>query len=283
MFASLALLALAASPSFAVLQYNLYNNGSRGSVTGYADDFGATYHTSAFMSRQGCSSTAKITYCYTADLAADPKKELETKDYKPYLAGGVGEKQRALLLSEPHFNATGVVTHKVRFHISTSYTNVPLAGVDKEVTFVGMRNFNQSIGLRALDVRARTFTGEETSGTFLYVAAVDQSGSEAFPTSYPLKSALGKTIEVTYKLGINGATVDSAGVYVADVTAKFVDTGAKLFTVTVTKTLFPKGVVDKQSHRLIFGANRKASTGQKELKVWFGDYSASPLPYSPPE
>ncbi|KZV99568.1 hypothetical protein EXIGLDRAFT_762447, partial [Exidia glandulosa HHB12029] len=135
----------------------------------------------------------------------------------------------------------------------------------------------------ALDVRARTFTGEETSGTALYVAAVGQDGSEAFPTEYPLASALGKTIEVTYKLGVNGATVDSAGINVAEVTAKFVATGAQLFDVGVTKTLYPKGIVDSSAHRLIFGGDRKVSAGMKELKVWFGDYSVTPLPISTPE
>ncbi|KZW00156.1 hypothetical protein EXIGLDRAFT_831003 [Exidia glandulosa HHB12029] len=290
MFAALAVLALAAvSPAIAApnvarqLQFNLYNDGTKGSVSSQADDFSATYHTSAYLSRQGCSTSAQIKYCYTADLAADPTKELETKDYSPYIVGGVGKNQRALLLSETHRNTSGVVTHKVRFHISTTYTSVPLAGLDKEVTFVGLRNLNSAVGLKALDVRARTFIGEETSGTALYVAVTEQNGSTDFPTEFPLADALGKTIEVTYTLGVNGATVDKDGIYVADVTAKFVATGAKLFSVGVTKTLLPTGVVDPSAHRLIFGADRIASAGQKELKVWFGDYTVTPLPISLPE
>ncbi|EJD54379.1 hypothetical protein AURDEDRAFT_156159 [Auricularia subglabra TFB-10046 SS5] len=282
MRASLTLLSLAAAAAAApALQYNLINNGSRGTVNVYADDFSATAHASAFMSRQGCSTTAKITYCYAAELASDPKKMLESKDYKPYISGGIGKRQSAVLLSEPHFNATGLITHKLRFHISTTYTAVPV-GLANAVTFVGLRNFKPTVGIKALDIRARTFTGEQTSGTFLYVAAVNQDGSEAFPTSYPLKDAIGKTIEVTYRVGVNGVTTDKDRAFVAEVTAKFVDSGKQLFWVGVTKTLYPKGVVDT-THRLIFGADRLASSGMQKLKVWFGDYVASPRPISVPE
>ncbi|EJD45362.1 hypothetical protein AURDEDRAFT_165578 [Auricularia subglabra TFB-10046 SS5] len=276
----LALASLAAAAPKPKLQYNLYNNGSRGSVNGQADDFSATFHTSAFMSRQGCSSTAKITYCYAAELSGNLKKMLETKDYKPYINGGVGTHQRAYLLSQPYptkKTGSGVITHKLRFHISSTYNKVPV-GLANAVTFTGLRNFNPKVGIKALDIRARTFTGEETSGTFLYVAAVDQDKSEAFPTSFPLKDAIGKTIEVTYKIGLNGATVDSQKVFVATVAAKFVDTGKQLFSVGVTKTLYPKGVIDATAHRLIFGGSRQVSSSMKDLKVWFGDYSVSPLP-----
>ncbi|EJD54698.1 hypothetical protein AURDEDRAFT_156475 [Auricularia subglabra TFB-10046 SS5] len=283
MLTLLLLLALAtASVAAPSLQYNLYNNGSRGSVTGDAGDFGATYHASAFMSRQGCSTTAKISYCYTGELSADPKKNLETKDYQPWITGDIGTHQRSLLLSQPHFNTSGIITHKVRFHISTTYNAVPV-GAANAVTFIGLRNFNPKAGIRALDVRARTFIGEQTSGTFLYVAAVNQDGTEAFPTSYPLKDAIGKTIEVTYTLGVKGSTIDSAQAFVADVTARRVDTGERLFGTTVTKTLYPLGIVDPRQHRLIFGAARQVTSGMKALKVWFGDYSATPAPTGPPE
>lgn len=282
-----ALLALAAaavaSPLDArQLQYNLYNDGTRGSVTSQADDFGATYHTSAFMSRQGCSSSAKITYCYAADLAADPTKMLETADYAPYITGGVGTNQRALLLGPTHANTTAdIVTHTVRFHLSTTYTQVPV-GFDTSVTLVGLRSF-EPWGPKFLDIRARTFTGEETSGTMLYVSSVSQNGQEDFPLEYPLASAVGKTIEVTYRLGVSGATVDPAGVFVGEVSAKFVDGGAQLFKHQVTKTQYPKGIINHAPHRLIFGADRKVSAGQQQLKTWFGDYSVSPLPVEHPE
>ncbi|KZW00569.1 hypothetical protein EXIGLDRAFT_761647 [Exidia glandulosa HHB12029] len=290
MLSSLPTLALAAiAPVLAApnaprqLQYNLYNDGTRGTVHNQADDFDADYDASAFMSRQGCSTTAQIKYCYTGDLSADPKKQLSTKDYAPYINGGVGTNQRALLLSHPHTNVSGIVTHTVRFHISTTYTGAPAAGVEKGVTFVGLRNFNTSFGLKALDVRARTFTGEETSGTWLYVAAVHPNNQEDWPTQYSLADSLGKTIEVTYKLGINGATTDKEKIYVAEVSAKFVATGKKLFDFGVTKQDWPQGVVDASRHRLAFGADRKVSSDMKELKVWFGDYSAVPAAFIGPD
>lgn len=281
MLASLAVFALAAlAPAFATptarqIEYHLLNDGTKGTITNQAEDFGpATFHTSAFMSRGGCSSTAAIKSCYAADLSADPTKMLATADYKPYVTGGIGTNQRALLLSRPYTNATGVVTHTVRFHISTGYTAVPQVGLDKAVTFVGLRNFNPSVGVKALDIRARTFTGEQTSGTWLYVAEIDQDGAEAFPSGFSLADALGKTIEVTYKLGANGATVDKDGIFVGEVSAKFVNGGQKLFTYTLTKTLYPNGVVDASRHELLFGADRKASAGQKQLKY----VSSSSLP-----
>ncbi|EJD39580.1 hypothetical protein AURDEDRAFT_116109 [Auricularia subglabra TFB-10046 SS5] len=279
---ALAAAAIAVPHDARQLQYNLYNDGTRGTLHNQADDFSADWEASAFMSRQGCSTTAQIKYCYAADLAADASKMLSTKDYPPWIQGGVGTNQRALLLGPNMFNMTkNVVTHKVRFHISTGYTAVPV-GLDKSVTFVGLRN-QQAWGLKALDVRARTFTGEQTSGTFLYVHTETLNGETAFPTSFPLADAIGKTIEVTYTLGVSGVTIDKDNAFVADVTAKFVDSGKQLFKVTVTKTLVPKGVINYARHRLIFGADRKASAGQKQLKVWFGDYTVDPLPILTPD
>lgn len=272
---ALAAVGLASPTLVARAPYQVYNDGTQGTIIGSAGDFNATYEASTFLSRGGCSTTAKITACYAVDASGDPKKQLADKDYVPYITGGQGTTQRSLLLSRTQKQTSGIITHKVRFHISTAYTNVPLVGVNNEVTFVGLRNSRSSFAYKALDVRARTFTGEETSGTQLYVAGVAQDGSEFFPTSYPLADALGKTIEVTYVLGVNGQTVDKNKAFVADITAKFVDTGAKLFDVSVTKTLFPKGVVDPTGSKLVFGVERKAATGFKELKTWVGDYSVS--------
>ncbi|KAH7099781.1 hypothetical protein BKA62DRAFT_640685 [Auriculariales sp. MPI-PUGE-AT-0066] len=264
-------------------QYGVYSKGTNGTVEGQASDFSATFHTSAFMTRGGCSTTASIKWCTAAELSADPTKNLETKDYKPYLTGGVGTNQRALLLAETYRNAANIVTHTVRFHISSTYTSAPLAGADKAVTFVALRNFDPKVGLKALDVKARTFTGEETSGTSLYVSIVHQDGSEDFPAQFSLKDSIGKTIEVTYKLGVDGKTIDGAGIFVASVTAKFVATGKQILSATVTKTAEAKGVISHNvPHRLIFGADRKASVGQKALKVWFGDYTVQPpAPFTP--
>ncbi|EJD54236.1 hypothetical protein AURDEDRAFT_132809 [Auricularia subglabra TFB-10046 SS5] len=272
--------AAVALPNVPRQQYNLYNDGTRGSVSNMADDFGADYHTSAFMSRLGCSTTAKIKECYAADLSADPTKMLETADYKPWINGGVGTNQRALLLGPHMYNTTGVITHKVRFHLSTAFTSIP-AGREWEVTLVGLRNFNASFGMQALDVRASHFVGEETSGTWIWVAATEQNGQSEFPLSFALSDAIGKTMEVTYRLGVNGATVHDD--IVADVSVKFVDTGKELTSHSVPKSLHPKGIVSTDRHRLIFGADRKVKAGMKQLKVWFGDYTINPQPPFQPD
>ncbi|EJD49512.1 hypothetical protein AURDEDRAFT_161619 [Auricularia subglabra TFB-10046 SS5] len=252
-------------------EYSLYNDGTRGTVSGKAVDFGATYHASATMSRQGCSSTAEIKYCYAAHLSSDRSKMLETTDDEPYLAGGVGDHQRAVLLSQPHAHSKGVITHRLRFHVSSGFKNVS-AGAENAVTFIGLRNRDPKAGIKALDIRARNFTGEGTSGSFLYVAAVNQDDSEATTTLFPLKDAVGNTIEVSYKLGVNGATVDTSKTLVAQVTAHFVESGAQIFTVGVPKKLYPHGVVDPRAHRLLFGGSRQVSSDMSDLKVWFGDY-----------
>ncbi|KAH7099780.1 hypothetical protein BKA62DRAFT_708812 [Auriculariales sp. MPI-PUGE-AT-0066] len=284
-FVTLALTALPALAAPALEarqgQYQVYSDGTKGTFETQGSDFSATVHTSGFLSRGGCSSTASIQWCNTAQLSADPKKNLETKDYAPYVTGGVGTRQRAILLSERYINATSVVTHKLRFHISTTYTAVPV-GSDNAVTFVALRNFDPSVGLKALDIKARTFTGEETSGTGLYVSIVLQDGSELFPSIYPLKDAIGKTIEVTYELAPKGKTIGTNGA-TARVSAKFVATGAKLFAEEVLSTILPNGpIAYSTSHELAFGPDRKASAGQQDLKVWFGDYTVDPpAPFVP--
>ncbi|KAH7099797.1 hypothetical protein BKA62DRAFT_659269 [Auriculariales sp. MPI-PUGE-AT-0066] len=288
-FSSFVTLALAALPALAAPainarqgQYQVYSDGTKGTVEGQASDFSADFHTSAFLSRGGCSSTASIQWCTTAQLSADPTKNLETSDYAPYVTGGIGTNQRAILASERYINATSVVTHKLRFHISTAYTAVPV-GSDNAVTLVALRNFDPSVGLKQLDIKAQTFTGSETSGTGIYVNVVHQDGSDDFPSLFPLANAVGKTIEVTYELAPKGLTVGTDGVFTARVSAKFVTTGQQLFSVEVTKTALPDGpIAEKTAHKLIFGANRKASAGQQDLKIWFGDYTVDPpAPFHP--
>ena len=154
MLASFALFALlAVSPvKSAATSYAVYNDGTRGSLSGKSGNKGANFHASTFFSRGGCSTTAKITDCYTADVTSNPKTELETKDYRPWIAGGIGTNQRGLILSPTYINAVGVITHKVRFHISTTYTAVPIGG-GNSTTFISLRNNNASKGLVALDVK----------------------------------------------------------------------------------------------------------------------------------
>ncbi|KAH7099761.1 hypothetical protein BKA62DRAFT_277806 [Auriculariales sp. MPI-PUGE-AT-0066] len=276
-------LALASLPAFASpvldarqITYTLYNDGTKGTLEGTAADFGATYHASALLSKGGCSSTASIQTCYAAQLSADVTKNLETKDTsKPYLPNGIGKRQRAVLLTKPYTNATGVITHKVRFHISSTFNQVPV-GTDEAATFVALRNLDPSVGLLALDVRARVFIGEETSGTWLYLAMRRQDGQEEFPPVVSLDGVVGKTIEVTYVLGTDGKAIDADG-NVASISCKFVGQSKAFMSAVVSKSQLPNGPISsKTPYEFIFGADRGVAAGQKELKAWFGDYTVSP-------
>lgn len=270
MLVSLSVLVLASTALAAPLMpdYKVYNDGSRGSVTGPAADFGATYHASAFLSRRGCSSTAQITRCYAADLAADANKQLETKDYKPYVAGGVGTKQRALLVSPPHYNTTGlVVTHTVRLHISTASVAMP-AGGENAVTLVGLRNRNPDL---ALDLRVRNWTDP----VLCFAASSPGNFFDERPV-YALADVAGLTLEVTYRLGVDGALTDPVKGYVAEVSAKDVLSGEELFYAPYTMENYAGGFVDATEHRLVFGADRRAAPDMQELKYVPVSASAPP-------
>ncbi|KAH7099786.1 hypothetical protein BKA62DRAFT_831475 [Auriculariales sp. MPI-PUGE-AT-0066] len=124
-------------------QYGVYSKGTNGTVEGQASDFSATFHTSGIMTRGGCSSTAKFEWFTAAELSADPKKHLEMKELCDRWCRG----------SKPDAASDAPI-------MGLDPEHVP-AGAYNAVTFVALRN---KVGLKALDVKARTFTGEETSG-----------------------------------------------------------------------------------------------------------------------
>ena len=250
------------------------HSGNRGTITGATGLWQGLYHCSGFLSFGGCSSTAAIDHCFAAELLSEPTKMIASFDSPPYVVGGIGTNQRALVIGVPHTNVSGIVTHTARFHISTAYNDIP-AGSTNAVEIMSVRNADPTVGLKSLSLKVREWVGEDLGGMVgIYVSAIDQQGSEKYPASYDLSAVIGKTVEVTFKLGVDGATVDSEGRYTAIVSAKFVATGAKLFETGITKQQAPKGHISNgKAHTLVMGPERRAMSSPefKFLKMWFGD------------
>jgi len=247
------------------------NGGTRTGVTGLWE---GEFHCSGFLSFGGCSSTASIDHCFAAELLGDPVKMIVSRDAPPYVVGGTGTNQRALVIGVPHTNVSGVVTHTARFHISSAYNDIP-PNFTNSVEIMSVRNADPTVGLKSLSLKVREWMGEDLGGiTGIYVSVIDQQGREQYPENYILSTAVGKTVEVTFKLGVDGATVDPQGIYTAIVSAKFVATGVKLFETGVTKQLAPKGHISNgKEHALVMGPERRVTSSPefKFLKMWFGD------------
>ncbi|RDX51100.1 hypothetical protein OH76DRAFT_1401868 [Lentinus brumalis] len=239
--------------------YKVLSDGTKGTVEGKAADFGATFHASAWLSQQGCSTTALITNCYTAKLL--PGGELETKDHPPYVLGGIGTKQRAVLITPAITVSTPVVTHKFKIHLSTTYTKI----LDGEVlTLAAFHNANSSVGDFSLfALEAKHWTGEETSGTYIYLNAVDKKSGSSFPIQYP-GFADGKTVEFTFTFSTTGTKVSS----------RIVETGEESSSQEFKSVAIAQGT----QHAITLGPARnpiQANSESQGVKVWFGDYVAS--------
>ncbi|CDO77586.1 hypothetical protein BN946_scf184936.g11 [Trametes cinnabarina] len=259
---SFVLLALTATSAFAsplearASGYKLLSDGTKGTVEGKAADFGATYHASTFLSQQGCSSTALISKCYTAKLPSSG--ELETKDHRPWILGGVGSKQRAVLITPAITVSTPTVIHRFKIHLSTSFTKIPKGEV---VTLAAFHNADSTVGAFSLfALEAKTWTGEETSGTYIYLNAVDKDTGASFPIQYP-GFADGRTIEFTFSFTTTGTTVSS----------RVVETGESSTSQHFTAVAIAQGA----KHAITLGPARNPVKGSQALKVWFGDYVAS--------
>lgn len=140
-------------------------DGTSGTVEGSAADFSAVYHASGFLSQQGCDTSAKITDCYTAELA--PTGQVETKDHPPFVTGTVNQKQTSVLIMAPVTVTGKKVTHKFKIALSEAFNKIPAGEV---VTLASFHNLDETVGdFSTFAPEAKTFTGEETSGVSLVI------------------------------------------------------------------------------------------------------------------
>lgn len=238
--------------------YKQLSNGKKGTVEGAVADWGATFHASSFLSQRGCSSTALIAACYTAELPADAKQGLETKAKPPVIVGGVGTRQRSLLVSAPVTvkTANATITHTFRLHVSTAYTAF---APDEDITLAELRQPDAKSTLPAFALKAKGFySGGTTSSAYLYIDVTHPGGE---PVTYitGFHFPLGRTMEYSFKFGASGLLARATSVANGQLDSE----------VEIEDQAIARG----KGYRLVFGGDRSAVAGMKSLKLWFGDYT----------